>query len=114
VTGDTIRRHAGVAGDRGGLRPHGTLSLRQALDDLGFGPTYHGEDLRHHWSHVTKWHRFATTGHTDWDDLFASYGSESRPARVAVGGASAWSTGSRTRGLVGCASGARRHGPGQR
>jgi hypothetical protein len=54
VTGETIRRHAGVAGDRGGLLPHGTLSLRQA-------------------SHVTKWHRFATPGHTDWDDLFAGY-----------------------------------------
>ena len=48
----------------------GTLSLRQALDDLGFGPTYHGEDLLHHWSHVNKWHRFATTGHTDWDDVW--------------------------------------------
>jgi Sulfotransferase domain len=45
----------------------GTLSLRQALDDLGFGPTYHGEDLLHHWSHVNKWHRLAATGHTDWD-----------------------------------------------
>jgi Sulfotransferase domain len=53
----------------------GTLSLRQALDDLGFGPTYHGEDLLHHWTHVRKWHRFATTGKTDWDDLFAGYGA---------------------------------------
>jgi Sulfotransferase domain len=53
----------------------GTLSLRQALDDLGFGPTYHGEDLLHHWSHVNRWHRFAITGRTDWDDLFAGYGA---------------------------------------
>ncbi|HET6951655.1 MAG TPA: sulfotransferase [Acidimicrobiales bacterium] len=53
----------------------GTLSLRKALDDLSFGPTYHGEEILGHWSHVALWHRFATTGTTDWDTLFAGYGA---------------------------------------
>ena len=53
----------------------GTLSLRRALDDLGYGPTYHGEDVLWHWTHVRKWQRYAATGTIDWDELFAGYGA---------------------------------------
>ena len=53
----------------------GTLSMKRALEELGFGPTYHMEEVFRHPSHVKKWHRFATTGQVDWDDLFDSFGS---------------------------------------
>ena len=53
----------------------GTLSLRRALDDLGYGPTYHGEDVLWHWTHVRKWQHYAATGTIDWDELFAGYGA---------------------------------------
>ena len=53
----------------------GTLSLKKALEQLGFGPTYHMEEVvRHPW-HVGHWQRFATTGVADWDRIFGRYGS---------------------------------------
>ena len=53
----------------------GTLSLKRALDQLGFGPTYHMEELVRHPSHVARWRELAATGGTDWSVLFAGYGS---------------------------------------
>lgn len=53
----------------------GTLSMKRALEDLGFGPTYHMEEVIRRPAHVRRWHRFATTGDVDWDELFASFGS---------------------------------------
>jgi len=53
----------------------GTLSLKQALDELGFGPTYHMEEVFRHPSHVGRWLDYASHGTTDWDALFASYDS---------------------------------------
>jgi uridine kinase len=53
----------------------GTLSLKRALDELGFGPTYHMEEMFKHPSHVARWREFAATGSMSWDRLFASYRS---------------------------------------
>jgi len=53
----------------------GTLSLKRALEDLGFGPTYHMQELMRRPSHVEHWLRFARTGVADWDRLFARFGS---------------------------------------
>lgn len=53
----------------------GTLSLRAALEELGFGRTYHMQEVMRRPSHVGKWLRFARTGEVDWDDLFAGFGS---------------------------------------
>jgi hypothetical protein len=53
----------------------GTLSLKRALEQLGFGPTYHMEEVVKRPSHVRQWHRFATDGVADWDRLFAGFGS---------------------------------------
>lgn len=53
----------------------GTLSLKHALDQLGFGPTYHMEELVRHPSHVARWRALAATGTTDWTRLFAGYRS---------------------------------------
>lgn len=53
----------------------GTLSLKRALEQLGFGPTYHMEEVVRRPSHIRQWHRFATEGVVDWDRLFAKFGS---------------------------------------
>src|SRR5947209_9149910 len=53
----------------------GTLSLKHALEDLGFGPTYHMEEVIRRPSHVDGWLRYARTGVVDWDELFSGFGS---------------------------------------
>lgn len=53
----------------------GTLSLKRALDELGFGPTYHMEELVRHPSHVARWREVAATGGADWSRVFAGYRS---------------------------------------
>ena len=53
----------------------GTLSLKRALEDLGFGPTYHMQEIMRRPSHIQAWHRLARTGDADWDILFSGFGS---------------------------------------
>lgn len=53
----------------------GTLSLKQALDELGLGPTYHMEEVFRHPSHVRRWLDYASNRTTDWDTLFEGYES---------------------------------------
>jgi hypothetical protein len=53
----------------------GTLSFKRALEEVGFGPTYHMQEIMRRPSHVAKWLRYARTGEIDWDDLFAGFGS---------------------------------------
>lgn len=53
----------------------GTLSLKRALEDLGFGPTYHMQEAMRRPSHIDRWLRFARTGDAEWDSLFAGFGS---------------------------------------
>ncbi len=53
----------------------GTLSLKHALEQLGFGPTYHMQEVVRRPSHIEAWHRYAVTGEADWDHLFAGFGS---------------------------------------
>jgi hypothetical protein len=53
----------------------GTLSLKRALDELSFGPTYHMEDVVRRPSHVASWLRYARTGDVNWDEVFAGFGS---------------------------------------
>lgn len=53
----------------------GTLSLKQALEELGFGPTYHMQEVMQRPSHVRQWLDYADTGSADWDALFAKFGS---------------------------------------
>lgn len=51
----------------------GTLSLKQALDDLGFGPTYHMNEVFRNRSHLQQWLDYAETGTADWSRLFGKY-----------------------------------------
>jgi len=53
----------------------GTLSMQQALNDLGFGPTYHMNDVFQNPSHAQQWLDYANTGTADWDGLFRKYQS---------------------------------------
>ena len=53
----------------------GTLSFKQALEDLGFGPAYHMHEVMRRPSHIERWLRYARTGEMDWDDLFVGFGS---------------------------------------
>ncbi len=72
------RRVDALAGLRiigAGFGRTGTLSLKRALDDLGFGPTYHMEEVFRHPSHISRWLEHARGAPADWDELFARYGS---------------------------------------
>lgn len=53
----------------------GTLSLKRALDELGFGPTYHMEEVVRRPAHVASWLRYARTGDVNWDEMFSGFGS---------------------------------------
>ena len=53
----------------------GTLSLKHALDELGFGPTYHMQEVMRRASHVESWLQYGRTGAANWDELFSGFGS---------------------------------------
>src|SRR4051794_20995451 len=53
----------------------GTLSFKHALAELGFGPTYHMQEVIRRPSHIDAWLHYARTGEADWDRLFAGFGS---------------------------------------
>jgi hypothetical protein len=73
-----LRQDGAMAGLRvigAGFGRTGTLSLKHALDELGFGPTYHMEEVFKHPFHIAKWCDYASSGAADWDDLFDGYSS---------------------------------------
>jgi hypothetical protein len=51
----------------------GTLSLKAALEDLGFGPCYHMVEVFQHPEHVDLWETATQHKPIDWDQLFANY-----------------------------------------
>lgn len=51
----------------------GTLSMQQALNDLGFGPTYHMNDVFKNPSHAQLWLDYGDTGTANWDHMFEKY-----------------------------------------
>jgi hypothetical protein len=53
----------------------GTLSLKSALEMLGFGPCYHMMEVFSRPEHVTMWHRLAFGHAMDWDLLFRDFGA---------------------------------------
>jgi hypothetical protein len=60
-----------------GLGRTGTLSLKLALERLGFGPCYHMREVREHHlqDHVPLWMKAAAGRFVDWDLLFQDYRS---------------------------------------
>jgi hypothetical protein len=53
----------------------GTLSLKNALETLGFGPCYHMFEVIERPDHIDMWHRLAFRGTMDWDLLFKDFQS---------------------------------------
>jgi hypothetical protein len=56
-----------------GLGRTGTLSLKVALERLGFGPCYHMLEVFEHPDHVGRWTAAARGEAVDWDALFTGY-----------------------------------------
>jgi Sulfotransferase domain len=51
----------------------GTLSLKTALEKLGFGPCYHMAEVFPRPEHIAMWHRLAFEDQMDWDQLFSGF-----------------------------------------
>jgi len=51
----------------------GTLSLKNALEKLGFAPCYHMMEVFPRPDHVAMWHRLAFEHSMDWDLLFRDF-----------------------------------------
>lgn len=59
-----------------GLGRTGTLSLKLALERVGFGPCYHMKEVFEHLDdHVPLWDQAARGEYVDWDALFQGYRS---------------------------------------
>jgi hypothetical protein len=58
-----------------GLGRTGTLSLKLALERLGFDRCYHMKEVFEHLDHVPVWDRAADGEAVDWDALFNGYRS---------------------------------------
>ena len=51
----------------------GTLSLKVALEQLGFGPCYHMMEAMSRPHHIAMWHQLAFGKPVDWDVLFEGF-----------------------------------------
>jgi hypothetical protein len=51
----------------------GTMSLKVALEELGFGPCYHMIELFGHPEHVPIWEAASQGKPVDWEELFSGY-----------------------------------------
>lgn len=54
----------------------GTLALKKALDQLGFGPCHHMYEIRQDAEQVKLWLRIAAGERPDWDHVFAGFKSQ--------------------------------------
>lgn len=58
-----------------GMGRTGTLSLKLAMEKLGFGPCYHMDDLLNQPTDVRHWKALDKPGQTDWNALLGRYQS---------------------------------------
>lgn len=63
----------------------GTMTMKDALGVLGYGPTHHMVEFLEHPELLAKWKTVFAGGDVDWEDVFAGYGSQ-----VDWPGASVW------------------------
>jgi Sulfotransferase domain len=54
----------------------GTMSLKYALERLGFGPCHHMEEVFAHPEQVPHWQAVVAGRPVVWDDVFAGYRSQ--------------------------------------
>lgn len=53
----------------------GTMSLKAALEELGFGPCYHMMEVIEHPDHADSWDAARRGAAVDWDGLLGDYGA---------------------------------------
>ena len=53
----------------------GTMSLKAAMEELGFGPCYHMVELFEHPEHVERWEAAVRGELVDWEELFMDTGA---------------------------------------
>ena len=58
-----------------GLPRTGTLSMKRALEELGFGRCYHMEEVFADHRRSQAWASYFTGGPVDWDEVFEGYGA---------------------------------------
>ena len=51
----------------------GTMSLKVALEELGFGPCYHMSEVFEHPEHIELWRAAAQGKSVDWEQIFGGY-----------------------------------------
>jgi Sulfotransferase domain len=56
-----------------GIGRTGTLSLKAALERLGFGPCFHGRHVLDHPERLPLWETAAAGAAVDWSAVFAGY-----------------------------------------
>ena len=54
----------------------GTMSLKNALEQLGFGPCHHMEEVFEHPEQVQHWQVVAAGDTVDWNTVFEGYHSQ--------------------------------------
>ena len=54
----------------------GTMSLKRALEQLGFGPCHHMEEVLAHPEQVPHWQAVVAGRPVNWDEVFAGYRSQ--------------------------------------
>jgi hypothetical protein len=58
-----------------GLGGTGTLQVKEALEEIGFGPCYHIAEVERHPEQIGLWWQVADGAAPDWDALFGAYES---------------------------------------
>lgn len=59
-----------------GLGRTGTKSLKEGLEQLGFGPCHHMHEVLEHPEQVAHWQEIANGGTPDWNEVFSGYRSQ--------------------------------------
>ena len=54
----------------------GTMALKRALEELGFGPCHHMQEVLAHPEQVAHWQAIAAGRPVKWDEVFAGYRSQ--------------------------------------
>ena len=73
VSNDPTRELSQMKVIGSGLGRTGTLSLKAALEILGFAPCYHMQTVIKHSKHIKLWQKIAHGKPVPWDDIFAGY-----------------------------------------
>lgn len=70
---DTLVGTKGLQVIGAGFGRTGTLSLKTALEELGFGPCYHMTEVFKHLEHFDLWEKALDGEQVEWQDIFANY-----------------------------------------